>query len=306
MVFQCMFAVITVALITGAFAERMKFSAFLLFAVLWSTFVYSPLCHWVWGGGWMGAMGALDFAGGAVVHMSSGSAALACALVLGRREGFGKKPFIPHNLPMTVTGAAILWFGWFGFNAGSALAADGLAANAFVVTHLAAGMALLGWLLVEKMHRGKPTTLGAASGAVAGLVAITPAAGFVGPLSSIILGLLAGAICYAGVLLKERLGYDDSLDVVGIHGLGGIWGAVATGLFASLAINSDGSNGLFFGNVGQLFIQVVSIVGTCVFSFVLSYVLLKLVDLVIGLRVSSEDEEMGLDLSQHSETGYTL
>ena len=306
MVFQCMFAVITVALITGAFAERMKFSAFLLFAVLWSTFVYSPLCHWVWGGGWMGAMGALDFAGGAVVHMSSGSAALACALVLGKRDGFGKKPFIPHNLPMTVTGAAILWFGWFGFNAGSALAADGLAANAFVVTHLAAGMALLGWLLVEKIHRGKPTTLGAASGAVAGLVAITPAAGFVGPLSSIILGLLAGAICYAGVLLKERLGYDDSLDVVGIHGLGGIWGAVATGLFASLAVNSGGSNGLFFGNVGQLFIQIVSIVGTCVFSFVLSYVLLKLVDLVIGLRVSSEDEEMGLDLSQHSETGYTV
>ena len=306
MVFQCMFAVITVALITGAFAERMKFSAFLLFAVLWSTFVYSPLCHWVWGGGWMGAMGALDFAGGAVVHMSSGSAALACALVLGKRDGFGKKPFIPHNLPMTVTGAAILWFGWFGFNAGSALAADGLAANAFVVTHLAAGMALLGWLLVEKIHRGKPTTLGAASGAVVGLVAITPAAGFVGPLSSIILGLLAGAICYAGVLLKERLGYDDSLDVVGIHGLGGIWGAVATGLFASLAVNSGGSNGLFFGNVGQLFIQIVSIVGTCVFSFVLSYVLLKLVDLVIGLRVSSEDEEMGLDLSQHSETGYTV
>ena len=306
MVFQCMFAVITVALITGAFAERMKFSAFLLFAVLWSTFVYSPLCHWVWGGGWMGAMGALDFAGGAVVHMSSGSAALACALVLGKREGFGKKPFIPHNLPMTVTGAAILWFGWFGFNAGSALAADGLAANAFVVTHLAAGMALLGWLLVEKLHRGKPTTLGAASGAVAGLVAITPAAGFVGPLSSIILGLLAGAICYAGVLLKERLGYDDSLDVVGIHCLGGIWGAVATGLFASLAVNSGGSNGLFFGNVGQLFIQIVSIVGTCVFSFVLSYVLLKLVDMMIGLRVSSEDEEMGLDLSQHSETGYTV
>lgn len=306
MIFQCMFAVITVALITGAFAERMKFSAFLLFAVLWSTFVYSPLCHWVWGGGWMGAMGALDFAGGAVVHMSSGSAALACALVLGKREGFGQKPFIPHNLPMTVTGAAILWFGWFGFNAGSALAADGLAANAFVVTHLAAGMALLGWLLVEKLHRGKPTTLGAASGAVAGLVAIAPAAGFVGPLSSIILGLLAGAICYAGVLLKERLGYDDSLDVVGIHGLGGIWGAVATGLFASLAVNSGGSNGLFFGNVGQLFIQIVSIVGTCVFSFVLSYVLLKLVDMVIGLRVSSEDEEMGLDLSQHSETGYTV
>ncbi|MCF8105224.1 MAG: ammonium transporter [Desulfohalobiaceae bacterium] len=306
MVFQCMFAVITVALISGAFAERMKFRAYLLFVVLWTTFVYSPLCHWVWGGGWMGSMGALDFAGGAVVHMSSGSAALACALVLGKREGFGQKPFIPHNLPMTVTGAAILWFGWFGFNAGSALAADGLAANAFVTTHLAAAMALLGWLLVEKMHRGQPTTLGAASGAVAGLVAVTPAAGFVGPISSLILGLLAGCICYWGVLLKERLGYDDSLDVVGIHGLGGIWGALATGLFASQAINGSGADGLFLGNAGQLLIQVVSIVGACVFSFVLSYAILRLVDVLIGLRVSPEDEEIGLDLSQHSETGYKL
>ncbi|MCF8037843.1 MAG: ammonium transporter [Desulfohalobiaceae bacterium] len=304
MIFQCMFAVITVALITGAFAERMKFGAFLLFAVLWTTFVYSPLCHWVWGGGWMGSMGALDFAGGAVVHMSSGSAALACALVLGRRQGFGQKAFIPHNLPMTVTGAAILWFGWFGFNAGSALAADGLAANAFVTTHLAAAMAILGWISVEKMHRGQPTTLGAASGAVAGLVAVTPAAGFIGPIASIVLGFLAGGICYAGVLLKERLDYDDSLDVVGIHGLGGIWGALGTGLFASLAVNGSGANGLFFGNAGQLFIQLISIVATCAFSFVLSYVILKIVDVLIGLRVSLEDEEIGLDLSQHSETGY--
>jgi Amt family ammonium transporter len=306
MIFQCMFAIITAALITGAYAERMKFSAFLLFTVLWSTFVYSPLCHWVWGGGWMGSMGALDFAGGAVVHMSSGSAALAAAVVLGRRVGYGQRAFIPHNLPMTITGAAILWFGWFGFNAGSALAADGLAASAFVTTHIAAAMAALGWLLVEWLHRGQPTTLGAASGAVAGLVAITPAAGFVGPLSSVLLGIVAGMVCYGGVLLKERFGYDDSLDVVGIHGLGGIWGALATGLFASTAVNSGGANGLFFGNPGQVVIQLVSIVATCVFVFIASYIILKIVDAVVGLRVSPEEEEQGLDLSQHSETGYQL
>ena len=306
MIFQCMFAIITVALISGAYAERMKFSAFLLFTVLWSTLVYSPLCHWVWGGGWMGSMGALDFAGGAVVHMSSGSAALAAAVVLGPRNGFGQRAFIPHNLPMTITGAAILWFGWFGFNAGSALAADGLAANAFVTTHIAAAMAALGWLLLEWLHRGQPTTLGAASGAVAGLVAITPAAGFVGPLSSIILGLVAGMVCYGGVLLKERLGYDDSLDVVGIHGLGGIWGALATGLFASTAVNSGGADGLFFGNPAQVGIQLISILATCIFVFAASYIILKVVDAVIGLRVSPEEEEQGLDLSQHSETGYQL
>jgi len=304
MIFQCMFAIITAALITGAFAERMKFSAFLIFTVLWSSLVYSPLCHWVWGGGWMGAMGALDFAGGAVVHMSSGSAALAAALVIGKRHGFGQRAFIPHNLPMTITGAAILWFGWFGFNAGSALAADGLAANAFVTTHIATAMAALGWLLVEKLHRGNPTTLGAASGAVAGLVAITPAAGFVSPMSSLVLGLLAGFICYGGVLLKGRLGYDDSLDVVGIHGLGGIWGALATGLFASTAVNSGGADGLFFGNPVQLGIQFVSVIATCAFSFGMTFVILKVVDMMVGLRLEPEEEEQGLDLSQHSETGY--
>jgi Amt family ammonium transporter len=304
MIFQCMFAIITVALISGAFAERMKFGAFVLFSVLWATFVYSPLCHWVWGGGWMGAMGALDFAGGAVVHMSSGSAALAAAILVGKRKGYGQRAFIPHNLPMTITGASLLWFGWFGFNAGSSLAADGLAANAFVVTHIAASLAALGWLVVEKIHRGKATTLGAASGAVAGLVAITPAAGFVGPLSSLILGFLAGVICYGGVLLKARFGYDDALDVVGIHGLGGIWGALATGLFASTAVNPGGADGLFFGNPGQLGIQLVSIVATCVFVFVASYILLKIVDVVIGLRITPEEEEQGLDLSQHNETGY--
>jgi Amt family ammonium transporter len=249
-------------------------------------------------------MGALDFAGGAVVHMSSGSAALAAAILVGKRKGYGQRAFIPHNLPMTITGASLLWFGWFGFNAGSSLAADGLAANAFVVTHIAASLAALGWLVVEKIHRGKATTLGAASGAVAGLVAITPAAGFVGPLSSLILGFLAGVICYGGVLLKARFGYDDALDVVGIHGLGGIWGALATGLFASTAVNPGGADGLFFGNPGQLGIQLVSIVATCVFVFVASYILFKIVDVVIGLRITPEEEEQGLDLSQHNETGY--
>lgn len=304
MIFQCMFAIITVALISGGFAERMKFSAFILFIILWSTFVYSPLCHWVWGGGWMGELGALDFAGGAVVHMSSGSAALAAALLLGPRKGFGKQAFIPHNLPMTITGAAILWFGWFGFNAGSALAADGLAANAFVATHIAASTAALGWLIVEKIHRGKPTTLGAASGSVAGLVAITPAAGFVGPISALIIGICAGLVCYSGVLLKEKLAYDDSLDVVGIHGLGGIWGALATGLFASTAINSGGADGLFAGNPAQLGIQAISILATCLFTFVATFIILKFLDKTIGLRVSQEEEEQGLDLSLHSETGY--
>ena len=226
MIFQCMFAILTVALITGAFAERMKFSAFLLFALLWGTFVYNPLAHWVWGvGGWMGRMGALDFAGGTVVHISSGASALAAALIVGKRLGYGSTAYIPHNVPMTVTGAAILWFGWFGFNAGSALACNGLAASAFVVTHIASALAALTWMIMEWIHRGKPTTLGAASGAVAGLVAITPASGFVGPVSAIIIGGLAGVICYSAVLLKVRLGYDDSLDVVGIHGFGGTWGA---------------------------------------------------------------------------------
>jgi len=306
MIFQGMFAIITPALITGAFAERMKFSAFLLFTILWSTLVYSPLCHWVWGGGWMGAMGALDFAGGAVVHMSSGSAALAAALIIGPRRGFGSRSFLPHNLPMTLTGAAILWFGWFGFNAGSALAINGLAANAFVTTHIAAAAAAVSWTLIEWMHHGKPTTLGLASGAVAGLVAITPAAGFVGPLSALVIGFAGGIICFYGVLLKSKFGYDDSLDVVGIHGLGGVWGALATGLFASKMINPDGANGLFFGNPSQLWIQFVSVVATCAFSFIVSFILLKVVDATVGLRVDEENEERGLDVSEHSESGYQL
>ena len=307
MIFQCMFAIITPALISGAFAERMKFSAFLLFTILWATLVYNPLCHWVWAvGGWMGGIGALDFAGGTVVHISSGISALAAAIFIGKRRGYGVTAYIPHNLPMTITGAALLWFGWFGFNAGSALAANGLAANAFVVTHVSSAAAALSWIAMEWKHRGNPTTLGAASGAVAGLVAITPASGFVGPVSAIIIGGLAGMICYGGVMLKSRLGYDDSLDVVGIHCLGGIWGALATGLFASTAINPDGANGLFFGNPGQLWIQFISVIATMAFAFIMSLIILKVVDLIVGLRVSDEDEEKGLDISMHNETGYNI
>ncbi|MBN1832917.1 MAG: ammonium transporter [Deltaproteobacteria bacterium] len=306
MIFQCMFAIITVALITGAFAERMKFSAFLIFSLLWATFVYNPLCHWVWGvGGWIGGLGALDFAGGTVVHISSGISALAAVVIIGKRHGYGNTPYIPHNLPMTITGAALLWFGWFGFNAGSALACNGLAANAFVVTHISSAVASLSWIFTEWIHRGKPTTLGAASGAVAGLVAITPASGFVGPLSAVIIGALAGIICYGGILIKSRLGYDDSLDVVGIHGLGGTWGALATGLFACTAINPNGADGLFFGNPGQLWIQFVSVIATMIFAFVMTFVILKLVDLLIGLRVTNEEEMKGLDISLHDEAGYT-
>jgi Amt family ammonium transporter len=307
MIFQCMFAVITPALITGAFAERMKFTAFLVFTLLWATFVYNPLAHWVWGaGGWIGKMGAMDFAGGTVVHISSGFSALAAALVVGRRLGFGSTAYIPHNLPMTIAGAALLWFGWFGFNAGSALAANGLAASAFVVTHIASSVAALSWLLVEWFHKGKPTTLGAATGAVTGLVAITPASGFVGPVSAIIIGALAGMICYVGVLLKSKFRYDDSLDVVGIHGLGGTWGALATGLFASKAVNEAGSNGLFFGNPGQLVTQFVSVIVTIVFAFVMTFVILKFVNAVIGIRVRDEEEEKGIDISLHDEKAYSF
>ena len=307
MIFQCMFAVITPALISGAFAERLKFSAFLLFTILWATFVYNPLCHWVWGsGGWMGRMGALDFAGGTVVHISSGVSALAAALLIGKRLGHGKVAFIPHNLPMTITGAALLWFGWFGFNAGSALACNGLAANAFVVTHIASAVGALSWTLLEWIHRGKPTTLGAASGAVAGLVAITPGSGFVGPVPAIIIGAMAGLFCYGGILLKSKLGYDDSLDGVGIHGVGGIWGALATGLFASKGVNPDGADGLFFGNAVQLWNQFVSVIATMVFAFVMTVIIVKVIDLVIGLRVTEEEEVQGLDVSLHNEAGYTF
>lgn len=300
MVFQCMFAVITPALITGAYAERMKFGGFLVFSTLWLLVVYCPMAHWVWGKGWMAAMGALDFAGGAVVHMSSAAAALAATVVLGKRKGFGSTPFMPHNLPMTVLGAAILWFGWFGFNAGSALAADGFAVNAFVTTHMAAAAAALGWILMEKLHSGKATTLGAASGAVAGLVAITPAAGFVTVMPAILIGLGGGVFCFLGILLKGKLGYDDSLDVVGVHGIGGTWGAIATGLFASI----NKATGLFYGNPSQLWIQLASVAATWAFCFIASLILFKLVDATVGLRATADEEDRGLDISQHNETGY--
>jgi Amt family ammonium transporter len=307
MLFQMMFAIITPALITGAFAERKKFSAFLLFTVLWATIVYDPLAHWVWGdGGWLKKLGALDFAGGTVVHISSGVSALVCAIVMGRRRGYGREPMQPHNLPMTVMGAALLWFGWFGFNAGSALEANALAASAFLATNTGAAAAALGWMFTEWMTRGKPTVLGAASGAVAGLVAITPASGYVGPVSSIIIGAVAGALCYAACNLKSKLGYDDSLDVVGVHGVGGTWGALATGLFASKAVNEAGGDGLFFGNPGQLWTQIVAVLATYVLAIVATYIILKVVDAIVGLRVTDEEEVAGLDLSQHSETAYAM
>src|SRR2546426_545868 len=306
---QAMFAVITVALISGAYAERIKFSSFLVFSLLWATFVYDPLAHWVWGkGGWIGTnggLGALDFAGGTVVHISSGVSGLACALVLGRRLGYGKEHMAPHNLPITVLGASMLWFGWFGFNAGSAVAAGALATSAFVVTNTATATAALAWMVAEWLYRGKPTALGAASGAVAGLVAITPASGFVGPLSSIVIGAGAGVFCYMAVLVKSRLGYDDSLDAFGVHGIGGTWGALATGLFASKAINSDGADGLFFGNPGQLWLQFIAVLAAWVLAFVGTFIILKIVDWTMGLRVANEDEQLGLDLSQHEERAYS-
>ncbi|MDH5298636.1 MAG: ammonium transporter [Desulfobulbaceae bacterium] len=304
--FQLMFAIITPALITGAFAERMKFSAFLLFTVLWSTLVYLPVCHWVWGGGWLANHGALDFAGGTVIHINSGAAALVAALVLGKRKGWGKESIHPHNLPMTILGTGILWFGWFGFNAGSALAANEIATLAFFTTQVASGAAALSWTLAETIRQGKPTTLGAASGAVAGLVAITPAAGFVSPISAILIGLVAGALCYLAVVAKSKLGYDDSLDVVGVHGVGGLWGALATGLFASTVVNPSGKDGLFFGNPSLLGIQAMGAAATIAYSLAVTFIILKAIDLTVGLRVSAEEEQQGLDLSQHSEIGYTL
>ena len=295
-IFQGTFAVITPALIIGAFAERMKFSAFLIFSVLWSILIYSPLCHWVWGGGFLGNAGDLDFAGGTVVHISSGTAALVAALLIGKRIGYGQDPMPPHNLPFTVAGAALLWVGWFGFNAGSALAADGVAVRAFVTTNIAAAAATVSWVLIEWLRRGKPTALGAASGLVSGLVAITPACGFVDPLPAMFIGLVAGVVCFYGIRLKEMLGADDALDVVGIHGLGGTWGALATGIFALDEFATD----------GQFLIQLQGVLVTIGFAGIGSFVLLKLTDLLVGLRVDEESEYNGLDLSEHSERGYVL
>ena len=307
MIFQCMFAIITPALISGTFAERMKFSSFVVFMILWCTFVYAPVCHWVWGpDGWLGKMGALDFAGGTVVHINAGIAALACALVIGKRKGYGTAPMIPHNLTLTLLGTGLLWFGWFGFNAGSALTAGEGAAMAFVVTHMATAAAALSWGIAEWIIKGKPTTLGVASGAVAGLVAITPASGFVGPVSSVILGAVAGVVCYLAVLAKGPLGYDDSLDVVGVHCVGGIWGALATGLFATKLINPDGGDGLFFGNPGQLWTQIVAVGATLIYSFIVTLVILYVIKAIMGLRVTEEEEVVGVDTSCHGETGYNL
>ncbi len=307
MIYQAMFAVITPALIAGAFAERMKFSAFLVFTLLWTTIVYDPVAHWVWGtGGWLKNIGTLDFAGGIVVHITSGISALAAALIIGKRKGYLREPMPPHNLPMTVLGAGLLWFGWFGFNAGSALSSGGLSAMAFVVTHIAAVSATLIWVIIEWLHRGKPTMFGAATGSIAGLATITPASGFVGPMPALVIGLLAGAVCYVSLNMKGKLGYDDSLDAFGVHGVGGILGTLGAGLFASKLINPAGADGLFFGNPHQLVVQIMSIAVVAVYSFIASIVLLKLIDWTIGLRVTEEEERMGLDLSQHEESGYTL
>ena len=304
MLFQLTFAIITPALISGAIAERMRFPAYVLFILLWATFIYNPVAHWVWGGGWIGAMGALDFAGGTVVHISSGVSALVAALVLGKRKGYGSEPMPPHHLPFTVLGAALLWFGWFGFNGGSALAAGGLATIAYVTTNTAAAAAALSWVLVEWMQHGKPTVLGFVSGAVAGLVAITPAAGFVTPLAALFIGLVGGVVCYLAVSqLKAKLGYDDSLDVFGIHGVGGTWGAIATGIFACSDVNPLG-NGLLYGNPSQLVTQLIAVGATYALAIVGTFVILKVIGLFCKLRASDIEEETGLDITQHGEQAY--
>jgi Amt family ammonium transporter len=307
MAYQMMFAVITPALISGAIAERMKFSAFLIFIVAWTTLVYDPVAHWVWGtGGWLRNLGVLDFAGGIVVHATSGFSALAAALFIGKRRGFLQEPMPPHNLPMTVLGAGLLWFGWFGFNAGSALSSGTLATMAFVTTHTAAASATVAWIVVEWIHRGKPTMFGAATGSIAGLATITPAAGFVGPLPALLIGIVAGILCYIALNAKTKFGYDDSLDAFGVHGVGGTIGTLMAGLFASVAINAAGANGMFFGNPKQLLVQAGAVALVALYSFGLSFIMLKVLDSTMGLRVDSEQETEGLDISQHGEAGYSL
>jgi len=307
MIYQAMFAVITPALISGAFAERMKFSAFLIFTVLWSTIVYDPVAHWVWGtGGWLKNLGVLDFAGGIVVHITSGISALAAALIIGKRKGYLHETIMPHNLPMTVIGAGLLWFGWFGFNAGSALSSGALSAMTFVVTHISAVSATMTWVVIEWLHRGKPTMFGAATGAIAGLATITPASGFVGPMPALLIGVAAGSLCYLALNMKGKLGYDDSLDAFGVHGVGGILGTLATGVFAQKLINPSGADGLLFGSYKMFVSQGIGILAVMVYSFVVTAVILKVIDWTMGLRVSLEDEVDGLDLSQHGESGYTL
>jgi Amt family ammonium transporter len=304
--FQCKFAVITPALIVGAFAERIKFSGFLLFSLLWSIFVYNPMAHWVWGGGWMQRLGAIDFAGGTVVHINAGISALVMAIMLGKRKGYGKVMMIPHNIPFVVLGTALLWLGWFGFNAGSGLSADGLAANAFFVTHLATSMAAATWMTLEWIINKKPTVIGICTGAVAGLVAITPAAGTVDVIGSAFIGLLSAIVCYTFVAyVKPKLKYDDSLDAFGVHGVGGFVGAILTGVFATHFITGeDGQQGALYGDWNQLGIQAIVNITAIAFSAVMTFILFKIVDKAVGLRVSAREEELGLDITQHGEIGY--
>ena len=307
MAFQMMFAIITPALIIGAFAERMKFTAFVIFTILWATFVYDPVCHWVWGaGGWLKEMGVIDFAGGIVVHINAGIAALMTAIFIGKRNG-GSKAILPHNLPFTILGTGLLWFGWFGFNAGSSLGANGIAVNAFVVTNTAGAAAGLTWAILDRIFNERPTVLGTVTGAVGGLAAITPAAGYVSAFSAIIIGVVVSLLCYAAVsVMKPRFGYDDALDVFGVHCVGGIWGTIAAGLFASRAINPDGPNGLFFGNPRQFYIQLLAAGVTLAYSFVASFLIYKAIDIVMKVRVGEKEEIIGLDLTQHHEKAYTV
>lgn len=307
MIFQAMFAVITPALIFGAFVERVKFSSFLLFTVLWATFIYNPICHWVWGkGGWLAEMGALDFAGGIVVHVSAGIAALVTAFVIGKRKGTESLGPIPHNLPFTVLGAGLLWFGWFGFNAGSALGANGIAANAFVTTNMAASSAAVTWAVIEWIRNGKPTMLGTVSGAIAGLATITPSAGFVDAGAALIIGVIASMLCFVAVsIIKMKFKYDDSLDAFGVHGVGGMIGPLLTGVFANPAVNALGT-GLLFGNPKQLVIQAAAVGATIVYSFIGTFIIFKVIDLLMGVRLKERDENIGVDLSQHNERAYTL
>jgi Amt family ammonium transporter len=306
MIFQMMFAIITPALITGAFADRMKFSTMMVFSVLWATLVYDPVAHWVWGmGGWIRTLGALDFAGGTVVHITAGISAFAAAIIIGKRLGYGNENMAPHNVPMTIIGGVLLWFGWFGFNAGSALAANGLAANAFIVTNTAAAAAALTWTIVSWTHGGKPNAVGIITGGVAGLVAITPASGFVGPVPAIIIGIGAGVFCYFAMHLRsKKTDIDDSLDVMACHGVGGIWGAIATGIFASTAVNIAGADGLIYGNPGLVLKQLIAIVAVIAYSLVVTVIILKVLDATMGLRVKDEHEVEGLDISLHGEKAY--
>ncbi|MCM3770740.1 ammonium transporter [Priestia aryabhattai] len=304
MMFQLTFAVLTVAIISGAFAERMKFSAFILFAILWSLFVYAPVAHWVWGvGGWLRELGAIDFAGGNVVHISSGVAGLILALVVGKRKNADAAA--PHNLPLTLLGGMLIWFGWFGFNVGSALTINSVAMTAFINTNTAAATGIIGWLVVEWIINKKPTLLGAVSGAIAGLVAITPACGFVTPFASILIGFIGGAVCFWGIFsLKKKIGYDDALDAFGLHGIGGTWGGIATGLFATTSVNDAGANGLFYGDPSLLWKQLVAIVATYLFVGIATFIIVKVVGLIVSLRATQEEETLGLDITLHGERAY--